>query len=89
MIADWLKIDGDRVGQSVKEAQAKLDGSEAELVLDFSAVRRIDPGGLRALEEFASAADEKSVKVTLQGVNVEIYKVLKLGRLAPRFSIVN
>jgi anti-anti-sigma regulatory factor len=44
---------------------------------------------LRALEGLADAADEKSVKVVLCGLNVDIYKVLKLARLSPRFSIVN
>ena len=89
MIADWLKIDGDRVAQTLQEAQAKLDGTEGELVLDFSTVRRVDPAALRALEDFADAADAKSVKVALRGVNVDVYKVLKLAKLAPRFSIVN
>lgn len=89
MIADWLKVDGDRVALSLQEAQAKLDSSEGELVLDFSAVRRIDPGALRAMEDLASAADEKPVKVALRGVNVDVYKVLKLARLSSRFSIVN
>lgn len=89
MIADWLVIDGDRVAQTLQEAKEKLDAAKGELVLDFSGVRRVDPGALRALEAFAGAADEKSVKVALRGVNVDVYKVLKLARLAPRFSIVN
>jgi hypothetical protein len=41
------------------------------------------------MEEFASAADEKSVKVVLCGVNVGAYKVLKLAKLASRFSFSN
>ena len=57
--------------------------------LDFSSVRRLDTGGLRALEDFVGAADGKTVKVTLRGVNVDVYKVLKLARLSSRFSIVN
>ena len=55
------------------------------MFLDFSAVRRMNPAALRAIEDFAGAADEKSVKVTLRGVNVDIYKVLKLARLSSRF----
>ena len=62
---------------------------KAELVLDFSDVERVDPSALRAIEAFAVAADEKSVKAVLRGVNVGIYKVLKLARLSSRFSIVN
>jgi anti-anti-sigma regulatory factor len=52
-------------------------------------VRRIDPSALRAIEEFAGTADDKGVKVVLCGVNVDVYKVLKLMRLAPRFSFVS
>lgn len=88
MIADWLKIDGERVAQSLQEAQAKLDSVEGELVLDFSTVRRVDPSALRALEQFAGVADEKSVKVALRGVNVDVYKVLKLAKLTSRFSFL-
>jgi anti-anti-sigma regulatory factor len=89
MIADWLIIDGDRVAQTLLEAQEKLDGAKGELVLDFSAVCRVDPGALRAMEAFAGVADEKSVKVALRGVNVDVYKVLKLAKLTPRFAVVN
>ena len=77
------------MAQSLQQAQEKLDRAEGELVLDFYSVRRVDPSALRAMEAFAGAADEKSVKVALRGVNVDIYKVLKLARLTPRFSIVN
>ena len=41
------------------------------------------------MEEFAGIADEKGVKVALRGVNVHVYKVLKLVKLASRFSFVN
>ena len=51
---------------------------DGEVTLDFSSVRRIDPGALRAMEELARMADEKDVKVVLRGVNVDVYKVLKL-----------
>ena len=52
-------------------------------------MRRIDSSALRALEEFARIADEKAVKVVLRGVNVDVYKVLKLVKLTRRFSFVN
>ena len=35
-----------------------------------------------------SIADEKGVKVVLRGVNVDVYKVLKLVKLASRFSFL-
>jgi len=85
-IAVWLKVDEERVVQALQEAEEKLDTVEGEVALDFSSVRRIDPSAIRALEEFASIADDKGVKVVLRGVNVGIYKVLKLVKLASRFS---
>jgi len=85
--AVWLKIDGERVLHALQEAVEKLDGAGGEVVLDFSSVHRIDTSALRAMENLASTVDGK-VKVALQGVNVDIYKVLKLMKLAPRFSFL-
>ena len=89
MMAVWLKIDEERVVQALQEAGEKLDSTEGEVVLDFSSVRRIDPGVLRGMEAFAGIADGKGVKAVLRGVNVGVYKVLKLVKLASRFSFVN
>jgi anti-anti-sigma regulatory factor len=87
-IAVFHNVDGERVVQDLQEARAKLDIADSEVVLDFSCVHRIDPGALRAMETLATAADAKSVTIALRGVNVEIYKVLKLARLTPRFSFL-
>jgi anti-anti-sigma regulatory factor len=89
MIAVWLKIDGERLVPTLQEAADKLDSADGEVVLDFSSVRRIHPGALSALEKLANAADSKSVKVGLRGVNVEVYRVLKLVKMAARFSFLN
>lgn len=89
MIAVWLKIDEKRVAQALQEAEVKLDSVEGEMALDLSSVRRIDPNALRAMEEFADVADAKGVKVVLRGVDVGVYKVLKLVTLASRFSFVS
>ncbi len=89
MTAVWLKIDEERVAQALQEAGEKLDGVEGEAVLDFSSVYRIDPSAIGALEEFACIADDKGVKVVLRGVNVGVYKVLKLVKLTSRFSFVS
>ena len=89
MIAVWLKIDEERVVQELHEAAEKLDSTEDEVVLDFSSVCRIDPGVLRAMEEFAGVADNKGVKVVLRGINVDVYKVLTLVNLTSRFSFVD
>jgi anti-anti-sigma regulatory factor len=74
--------------QLLLSLQEKLDARLGEVVLDFSAVRRIDPGTLRALETLAGAADAKEMKIALRGMSVDNYKVLKLARLAGRFSFV-
>jgi anti-anti-sigma regulatory factor len=89
MMAVFVKIDEERVVQALQEAGEKLDNVESEVVLDFSSVRRIDASALRGMEEFAGMADDKGVKVALRGVNVDVYKVLKLVKLASRFFFVN
>ncbi len=88
MNAEWLEINGEHVGDGLQAAIEALDRAESDMVLDFSAVRRIDPSALRALETLAGTADEKAVKLVLRNVNVEIYKVLKLVKLASRFSFL-
>jgi anti-anti-sigma regulatory factor len=70
----------------IEQGLAKLDGAGGEVVVDFSSVRRIDPSAIGAMEKLAGAADEKAVKVALRGVHVDVYKVLKLVKLTPRFS---
>jgi len=88
MIAEWFKIDGESVAHGLQEAGEKLGRTEGEVVLDFSSVRRIDPSAVREMEKLAGVADDKAIKIGLRGVNVDIYKVLKLVRLAPRFSFL-
>jgi len=88
MAAMWQKIDEERLVLALREAEDKLDSAEGEVVLDFSSVRRVDPNAIRAMQEFANTADDKAVKVALRGVNVDVYKVLKLVKLTSRFSFV-
>jgi anti-anti-sigma regulatory factor len=89
VIAVWLKVDEGRVVQALQEAEEKLDSVEGEVALDLSSVRRIDSNALRAMEEFAGIADSKGVRVVLRGVDVGVYKVIKLVNLASRFSFVS
>jgi anti-anti-sigma factor len=89
MTAVFLNIDETRVVAALCEACEKLDGTEGEAILDFSPVRRIDSAGVRALVELARKAAEKNVKVVLRGVDVDVYKVLKLTKLTHRFSFAN
>ena len=86
MTSVWLNIDEDGLVPALHDAAGKLDSAEGEVVLDFSSVRRIDSNAVRAMEELAQKADEKAIKIVLRGVNVDVYKVLKLVRLTPRLS---
>jgi len=87
-VAVWRKIDEECVVSALQQAAERLDSAAGEVVLDFSSVRRVDPSALRAMVAFARTADEKAVKVVLCGVNVDVYKVLKLVKLTSRFSFV-
>ncbi|HEY2118035.1 MAG TPA: STAS domain-containing protein [Candidatus Acidoferrum sp.] len=89
MTAVWLKVDEQRFVPSLQDAGGKLDSVEDEVVLDFSSVLRIDPSAIRAMEEFATIADDKGVKIVLRGVSTSIYKVLKLVKLASRFAFTD
>ena len=84
--AQWIKVDPERVVHTLQQgAVEKVNHAEGEVGLDFSAVPRIDSNVVRALEELAGLADDRSLKVVLRGVNMDIYKVLKLLKLAQRF----
>ena len=87
--AEVQKVSGENIKRSLEDVCAKLNPSEGEVTLDVSDLRRIDPSGLRAFEDLAAAAAGKAVTIVLQGVNVDVYKVLKLARLTARFSFVN
>jgi anti-anti-sigma factor len=89
IIAVWLNIDGRGVALALEEAAEKLEGKGGDVIMDFASVRRIDSSALGAMQKFASIAQEKSVNVVLRGVSVEVYKVLKLTKLASRFSYVS
>jgi anti-anti-sigma regulatory factor len=89
MTAVFLNIDELRIAAALEDAGEKLDAAQGETVLEFSSVHRIDSTALRALQAFARLAEEKSVKVVLRGVNVDVYKVLKLVKLTRQFSFVS
>ena len=89
LTATWLKLDEKGVVQALEGAAEKLDGVDGEVILDFSFVSRIDPNALRVMEEFVDIADGKGVKVILRGVSIGVYKVLKLVKVASRFSFTN
>lgn len=87
-IAMMLQVD-ETMAEAMRAAAEKLNGNVGEVVLDMSAVRRIDPPSLLAMDDFLARAQEHGVKVAARGVNVDVYKVLKLVKLAPRFASVD
>ena len=87
-IAVWSKVDGENVAHALGVVRQQLNAVEHEVILDFSLVSRLDPSALRAMEELAKAATDKEVKVGLRGVNIDVYKVIKLVKLTPRFFFV-
>ncbi len=83
----WIQVDPGNM-QGFRDAAAeRLTREDGEVVLDFSAVKRIDTNGVRTLEDLAGLADEQSVRLVLCAVNMDIYRVLKLLKLAQRFTI--
>jgi anti-anti-sigma regulatory factor len=82
-------IEEERGVATLQQIADGLDGSIGEAVLDFSSVRRIDSSTLQALQDVVRVADDKGVKVVLRGVNVDVYKVLKLVKLTRRLSFVH
>lgn len=85
----WLDIDEKSLLPTLAAAREKLNTADGEIVLDFSSFKRIGTGALKAMEALANAADERGIPVALHGVNVELYKVLKLMRLSRRFRIAD
>jgi len=84
-----IKMDEAHVVEALHEARERLISAGGKVLLDFAAVRRLDPKAVRAMAEFAEMAQHQGVKVVLRDVNVDVYKVLKLVKLAKQFSFVN
>jgi anti-anti-sigma regulatory factor len=83
-----LKIDANNIMAGLLQAEESLV-PEQELALDFSGVTRIDSAGVEGLQGLAHRTEDQKTKVALRGVNVNVYKTLKLARLTPRFSFEN
>lgn len=82
-------MNDEHVAEQLNDIREKLPTEGPELLLDFFLAQTLDPATIRALEELACAADRESAKVMLRGVNVEMYKVLKLAGLSDRFSFID
>ena len=89
IVAEWIKIDSEHVLESMEVARKKLSSGENEAVLDFSSVRRLDAAALRRLNELSEIASDKSARIALRGVTVDVYRVLKAAKIAANFFFLN
>jgi anti-anti-sigma regulatory factor len=85
-LSSILRIEGDRTAECLAEVVGRLDSCRGEIVLDISEMRRIDSKVLKILEELASSAEARGLTIRLHGTNIDVYKVLKLTKLASRFN---
>ena len=85
-IAVWLKIDEERVVQALQEAGEKLDSAEGKWFWISLPCAGSIPAAHWVWKSSQALPTTKTVKVVLRGVNVDVYKVLKLVKLASRFS---
>lgn len=88
-ISGVVQVDEARAARSIEDACARLESADGELVLDLSSVERLDPSAVVALNALVPLAKEKATKLVLRGVNVNVYKVLKLVRLSNHFTFVS
>jgi anti-anti-sigma regulatory factor len=87
-ISEWLVMDESHLVHGFQQAVQALNEFQNDVVLDFSSVCRIDTAAIREMHKLAGVAEEHSVRVGLRGINVDIYRVLKLVKLASRFSFL-
>lgn len=87
--AECFKVDANNVAESLGKASEFISAEEIDLSLDMTEVRRLDARAVKALEDLASSAEKNRLKVELIGVNVEVYKVLKLMKLDPKFTFLS
>lgn len=84
-----IVVNGERVAETLKAVCGGLPSNSSDVLLDFFLVQSLDPMAIKELEDLAEAAKLASVKVILRGVNVEIYKVLKLSDLTDKFLFIS
>jgi anti-anti-sigma regulatory factor len=88
-VAEWQKVDGEHAADTLRSLAENLNSGDGELVLDFSAVQRLNAAALSALDQLVTKAEKESVRVVLRAVNIDVYKVLKLAKVAWRVGFLN
>jgi anti-anti-sigma regulatory factor len=84
-----IVVNGERVAEALKAVCSGLPTDGSDVLLDFFLVHTLDPAAIEALEHLAGTAELMKVKVILRGVNVEMYKVMKLSDLTGKFLFIN
>lgn len=84
-----LVIQSEQVAEQLTVVREKLGSAGPEVLLDFFFVQTLEPSGIRALEELDAAAEVLKTRIVLRGINVELYKVLKLAQLTDKFLFIN
>ncbi|HZP64564.1 MAG TPA: STAS domain-containing protein [Terriglobales bacterium] len=79
-----LKLEEGQIAAALQQVVQNL--GSGEIVLDFTAVQRMDSDEMRTLEELAKAATEKRIGVVLRRLDVDLYKSIKLMKPGARFS---
>lgn len=88
-ISVLVKLEAHNAGPALEAECQRLDGGPGEAIIDLSALGRIDAGAVAGLEAFVRTAESKSVQVIFTGVNVDVYRVLKLVKLAAKVSFTH
>lgn len=81
-----ISLEEGLVPPAMDSARIKFDESEFGAVLDFSLIERLDSSSLTAVRELSQRARDGHSKVILRGMNVEVYKALKLAKLTSGLS---
>lgn len=82
-----VNIDEQRLVLALEQAAKQLDDGASDITVDFTSVRRMDASHVTRMEDLARR--EKGVKIVLRGVNVDVYKALKLLKLTNHFLFVS
>ncbi len=81
----WPLAGAEGVARAFEDLAGRWETVDGELTFDFSGVRKVDVAGLRAMSALAAKAADGKVKIALKGVNVDVYKALKLVGLTTAF----
>ncbi|PIW27624.1 MAG: anti-sigma factor antagonist [Rhodospirillales bacterium CG15_BIG_FIL_POST_REV_8_21_14_020_66_15] len=81
-------LDIDHAADDRRTLLAALDG-RSRLLIDLSAVGRIDSAGLAVLVEVGQAARKQGKAFVLTGINEAVMRVMRLARLDRAFTILN